>query len=208
MTAMTPTIVETGLSDSPDLVAQAQAGDIGAFDGLCRVHGTRLLRQATVLCVDPALAEDLAQDTFLAAWKGLHSYHGRCQFFTWLCAILLNRHRNFRRHQQPLAISALADRDQEHVTNLLENLTDGSVPPDRATAIAERAAWLRRCLEQLPPKHREVIHLRFYVDHSLEGIAAALDCPVGTVKSRLFHAVERLRAMNDMDGGIRDLNLD
>jgi RNA polymerase sigma-70 factor (ECF subfamily) len=61
---------------------------------------------------------------------------------------------------------------------------------------AERAAFLRHCVEQLPPKHREVIHLRFYVDHSLDGIAAALGCSVGTVKSRLFHALDRLRAMN------------
>ena len=52
----------------------------------------------------------------------------------------------------------------------------------------------------LPAKHQQVIHLRFYVDDSLEGIAAALDCSVGTVKSRLFHALDKLRGMNALSG--------
>jgi RNA polymerase sigma-70 factor (ECF subfamily) len=59
---------------------------------------------------------------------------------------------------------------------------------------------VRQCVQALSPKHQQVIHLRFYVDNSLEGIAAALGCSVGTVKSRLFNALDKLRGMNAMSG--------
>ncbi len=199
MFSLTPDTVDTDLPTAPDPLVCAQQGDTEAFCELCRIHGDRLVRQATLLCGDPTLAEDLAQDTFVAAWKSLHRYHGRCQFFTWLCAILLNIHRNVRRKKRPLILSSLGWDEQTGVTQQLENAADDAFPPDQATILTERAVFLRECLQRLSPKHREVIHLRFYVDHSLEGIAAALDCSVGTVKSRLFHAVEQLRKMNGMD---------
>jgi RNA polymerase sigma-70 factor (ECF subfamily) len=68
--------------------------------------------------------------------------------------------------------------------------------PDAAAQLQEEAARLRQCVEALPRKHQQVIYLRFYVDDSLESIAAALGCSLGTVKSRLFHALEKLRRMN------------
>jgi RNA polymerase sigma-70 factor (ECF subfamily) len=154
-----------------------------------------LLRQAAALCGDPALAEDLAQETLLEAWKSIRRYNGRCRFFTWLYAILLNRYRNVLREKRPVALAVLSARDRDGAQNLLDHLPDDNSWPDEATAQAERAALLRRCVERLTPKHREVIYLRFYVDDSLEGIAAALGCSVGTVKSRLFYAIEQLRAM-------------
>ena len=95
--SLSPTFVETEISDPRSLLGQARAGDAEAFGEICRVHGTRLLRQAVALCGNLTLAEDLAQDTLVEAWKCLHRYNGRCQFFTWLCAILLNRYRNVRR---------------------------------------------------------------------------------------------------------------
>lgn len=192
--------METELVDSPDLVALAQAGDREAFGALCRVHGDRLLRQATLLCGDRTLAEDLAQETLFEAWKSLHRYHGRCRLFTWLCAILLNRYRNGRRQKRPLLAAELNTGEREGVAQNLAEAPDGGSLPDQTAEWAERAAILLRCVEQLSSKHREVIHLRFYVDQSLEGIAAALGCSVGTVKSRLFHALDHLRAMNVPDG--------
>lgn len=197
---MNPAFVEAELSESRDLVALAQAGHREAFGALCRVHGDRLLRQATLLCGDRTLAEDLAQETLFEAWKSLRRYHGRCRFFTWLCAILLNRYRNCRRQKRPFPASELKAGERESVAQGLAEATDGGPLPDQATECAERAAILLRCVDQLSAKHRAVIHLRFYVDQSLEGIAAALGCSVGTVKSRLFHALDRLRAMNGPDG--------
>ena len=63
---------------------------------------------------------------------------------------------------------------------------------------------MRQCVQALPAKHQQVIYLRFYVDDSLEGIAAALGCSVGTVKSRLFHALDKLRKMNAFSTQLSD----
>jgi len=194
--SLSSTFVETENSETRSLLDQAQDGDAEAFGEICRVHGTRLLRQAVALCGNLTLAEDLAQDTLVEAWKCLRRYNGRCQFFTWLCAILLNRYRNLRRRNRPLSASTLGARDQEEFEKRAGNLTDSAALPDQAVERREQAVLVRQCIQALPAKHQQVIYLRFYIDDSLEGIAAALGCSVGTVKSRLFHALDKLRKMN------------
>ena len=195
MFSLIPTFVETEISDRRSLLDQARAGDAEAFGEICRVHGTRLLRQAVALCGNSVLAEDLAQDTLVEAWKCLHRYNGRCQFFTWLCAILLNRYRNVLRANRFRPASTPDARDPDEFEKQT-NLPDHAALPDQAVELRERAMLVRQCVQALPAKHQQVIYLRFYVDDSLEGIAAALGCSVGTVKSRLFHALDKLRKMN------------
>ncbi len=184
----------------PGLLERARAGDPEAFGALCRPLEGRLLRQAIVLCGNEATAEDLAQDTLVEAWKSVRSFNGRCQFFTWLCAILLNRHRNSIRKRRPWAISFLTGGAREEAERAANRLADPADSPDQEAERHDRAALIRACLETLPAKHQQVVYLRFYAGDSLEGIAAALDCSVGTVKSRLFHALEKLRRMNLMAG--------
>lgn len=196
---MNPTAVEADLLRTRSLLDQALAGDAEAFGEVCRAYETRLFRQSLALCGNEALAEELAQDTLVEAWKCLRRYNGRCQFFTWLCAILLNQHRNVLRKKRPVAWSALGMRDGDEFQNNLENSADENQSPDGAAELKEQAVMVRRCIGALPAKHRQVIYLRFYVDESLEGIAEALGCSVGTVKSRLFHAIEKLRAMKTMN---------
>jgi RNA polymerase sigma-70 factor (ECF subfamily) len=195
--SLNPTFVETETPDTRGLLDQARAGDAEAFGEICRLYETRLLRQAFVLCGNLALAEDLAQDTLVEAWKSLHRYHGRCQFFTWLCAILLNRYRNVRRKHWLWPMAALGGREQDGGEQ--PTVADHAAQPDQAVEGREQAALLRQCIKTLPPKHQQVIYLRFYVDDSLDGMAAALGCSVGTVKSRLFHALEKLRKMNALN---------
>jgi RNA polymerase sigma-70 factor (ECF subfamily) len=142
------------------------------------------------------LAEELAQDTLVEAWKSLRHYHGGCQFFTWLCAILLNRYRNTLRQKRPLPLSTLTGHDHEDFQNHVAGLTDATAQPDQTIQRAEQAETVRACLALLPSKHQQVVYLRFFVDDSLEEIAGALGCSVGTVKSRLFNALEKLRRMN------------
>jgi RNA polymerase sigma-70 factor (ECF subfamily) len=194
--SVTSTFVVTEPAFLPDLLQRAQAGDAEAFCQLCRPHEARLFRQAFSLCGDKALAEELAQDVLVEAWRCLPRYHGRCQFFTWLCAILLNRYRNVRRRQRPIPLSALDTNEQEGVRCRQEDLVDSAFRPDEVVERKERDDLLHRSLQRLSDKHRQVIYLRFFVDDSLEGIAAALNCSVGTVKSRLFHALEQLRALH------------
>ena len=198
MLSLNPTFVEFVPSETSNPLARAQAGDTEAFGEICRTYETRLLRQALALCGNETVAEDLAQDTLVEAWKSLRRYNGRCQFFTWLCAIMLHRHRNLLRAKRAIPFSQLNKPDYSDARDRLTQLADPGAAPDEAAQVRERAAFVRTCLQALPAKHREVICLRFYVDDSLEGIAAALGCSVGTVKSRLFHALEKLRDMNVM----------
>jgi RNA polymerase sigma-70 factor (ECF subfamily) len=193
---MTSIFVETEQAPSPGLLERAQSGDADAFCELCRTHEARLFRQALSLCGGNALAEDLAQDTLVEAWRCLRRYNGRCRFFTWLCAILLNRYRNVRREKRPVSFSALSPGEHESARTTSKQLIDSAFQPDEAAARRERDRRLHESLRRLSPKHRQVIHLRYFVDDSLDGIAAALNCSVGTVKSRLFHALEKLRTIH------------
>jgi RNA polymerase sigma-70 factor (ECF subfamily) len=199
------TFVEIETPDARSLLELARAGDAEAFGEVYRAHATRLVRQAMALCGNVALAEELAQDTLVEAWKCLRRYNERCEFFTWLCAILLNRYRNSLRNNRLRPVSTLGSREQDEFTNAVEKLADRSLLPDEAAELREQSALVRKCIEALPVKHQQVIYLRFYVDDSLEGIAAALGCSVGTVKSRLFHALDKLRRMNALNAQIMNL---
>ena len=190
--------MEPTASDGLDLIDRARTGDLEAFDELCRQHGDRLLCQAIALSGDSAMAEDLVQETFIAAWRGLPRFGGRCHFFTWLCSILIHRHRNSRRKKWPLPFSFLFGGEREQAENFLATVPDLSPTPGSSAEREENATRVLRSLEKLPAKQREVVYLRFYAGDSLEGIAAALDCSVGTVKSRLFHGLEKLRRMKSI----------
>lgn len=200
MIGLNPTFVEIKTPEARSLLELAQAGDAEAFNQVYRIYATRLLRQAVALCGNITLAEELAQDTLVEAWKCLHRYNGRCEFFTWLCAILLHRYRKTRRKNRILPFSTLGSRDQDEFSKVIENLTDQQSLPDETAESREQTALVRQCIESLPPRHQQVIYLRFYVDDSLEGIAAALGCSLGTVKSRLFYALDKLRGMNALNG--------
>jgi RNA polymerase sigma-70 factor, ECF subfamily len=195
---LAPTPVEPEESICQHWLNRARAGDAEAFGELCRSVETRLVRHAAALCGNATLAEELAQETLVEAWQSLHRYRERCRFFTWLCAILLNRFRNHRRRKRLIAFSELAGSDNDPLEMQCDQWTDDGASPDQTIQRREQAALIRQCMNALPPKHQQVIHLRFFVDDSLEGIAAALGCSVGTVKSRLFHALDKLRGMNGL----------
>lgn len=183
-----------------NLLDQAQAGSAEAFCDLARVYENRLLRQAMALCGEASQAEELAQDALVEAWKSLHRYNGRCQFFTWLCAILLNRYRHSLRAKHRFHFFPLSQTDPDGAKGDLAEIPDHDPRPDEVVQVREQTALVLQCIRALPAKQQEVIYLRFYVDQSLDGIAEALGCPVGTVKSRLFHALDRLRSMNALNG--------
>jgi RNA polymerase sigma-70 factor, ECF subfamily len=194
----TPQLLEAGAqqpNDVTDLLSLARAGDTAAFGELCRQHEARLLRHARLLSSDDASAEDLAQETLIAAWHALPRFNNTCQFFTWLCAILLNLHRSRERKNRFWRIIAQARFGNTATENELEHLPDTCPTAAAWLEAEEHVAEVRMLLSRLPRKQREVLYLRFFAAESLNGIAAALNCSVGTVKSRLFNGLEKLRKM-------------
>jgi RNA polymerase sigma-70 factor (ECF subfamily) len=151
-----------------------------------------------LLCGDETAARDLAQETMFEVWKSVARYNGECRFFTWVCSILIHCHRRSIRRRRPVAFAWLLPFERQRAESRLASITDAKGSPSEAAELEERATVLRRCLDQLPEKQRQVVYLRFYVDSSLDGIAAAMGVSIGTVKSRLFNALDRLTRMNEL----------
>jgi len=197
VTDLIPAPVASDEAVASALVTAAQQGDAEAFGELCLRHEARLFRQALGLCGVDVTAAELTQDTLVTAWQSIQRFNGQCRFFTWLCAIMIHLHRRRLRTRRSWKRWFVQDDDLDSA-ELPSHVVDPAARPDQTLAARERATHFRDCLNALPPKHREVIFLRFYVDESLEGMARALDCSVGTVKSRLFHALEKLRTLRSL----------
>ena len=185
-------------NDTAELVALARNGDVVAFSRLMEEQQPRLLGQALAFCGELPLAQDLVQETMIAAWKSLHRYDGSCRFFTWLYVILLRQHRRAlgwfaRRLPFPTAEQIASAARYEPTT------THGGV-----TTEAAESELLRGMVAALPVRHREVIRLRFYAEASEAEIAVALGISPGTVKSRLHHALEKLRRMKEKMNHLRN----
>jgi RNA polymerase sigma-70 factor (ECF subfamily) len=187
------------LPDMSALLAQARQGDAPAFCRLVQPLEARLLRQAMALCRDASVAEDIVSETLVQAWKCLVTFNETCRLSTWLYAILLHRHqkslRAARSRPIPLAWLPLAEAEKHREAH--QAIAAAEASPAVAAANEELSAGLRRAVESLPEKHRQVVLLRFFEDASLEEIANVLHCSVGTVKSRLHHALEKLRRMKN-----------
>jgi RNA polymerase sigma-70 factor (ECF subfamily) len=178
-----------------DLLTRARAGEASAFCRLAVEHEGRLLQQARGLTRDPSSAGDLVTETLVEAWRSLSRYNGTCRFSTWLFSILLHRHQKAlrRARSRPVPLSALpsAEADERHQAQ--ENLpASGSSPAEEAMR-REVADQLHAAVTALSEKHQQVILLRFFEEASLPEIATVLGCSVGTVKSRLHYALEKLR---------------
>jgi RNA polymerase sigma-70 factor (ECF subfamily) len=173
--------------DQRRLIDRAQAGEAAAFERLAQQHAAPLWRCALTLGKDPHWAEDLAQETLVEAWRSLARFDGRCRFSTWLCGILRHRFLKGRRRQNAVWLSA---------PDVLGQMAGTACPPDRSAEASEDARRVRRAVASLPEEHRLVVELRFFAGATLDEIAAALGCPLGTVKSRLHHALGKLRQMD------------
>jgi RNA polymerase sigma-70 factor (ECF subfamily) len=178
--------VDVPNDDDRELIAHAQAGEASAFERLADRHAARLWRSALALGHDRQTADDLVQETLVEAWRSLARFDGRCRFSTWLYGILRHRFLKSRRRRGAAQTSAVKVLDGDC----------SSPSPERLAEAAEDARRVRRAVAGLPEEHRLVVELRFFAGASLEEIAAALDCPLGTVKSRLHHALEKLRQMD------------
>jgi RNA polymerase sigma-70 factor (ECF subfamily) len=162
---------------------------------LAAEHESRLLGQARGLTRDLSAAEDLVAETLAEAWRSLARYNGACRFSTWLFAILLHRHQKAlrRARSRPVPLATLPSREADQRQQAQDNLPAPGCSPVEEAIRREAADKLRQAVEALPQRHQRVVLLRFFEDASLSEIAALLDCSVGTVKSRLHYALEKLR---------------
>jgi RNA polymerase sigma-70 factor (ECF subfamily) len=165
------------------LVREAQRGDADAFEELFRRHWRRAHRAAFLVVGDPSAAEDIAQESFLAAVRALDRFDRTRPFGPWLHRITVNRAIDFARARSLRAESQWTDEDAG---------TDASLAMD------EISAELLAALRALSPDHRAVVVLRYVLDYTPGEIAAMLELPRGTVNSRLRRALDNLRpAINE-----------
>ena len=179
-------VVNTNQPPDPELLRRAQNGDAVAFGQMVELHAEPVWRCARALCGDDHEAEDLAQETFVEAWRSLQRFDGRARFSTWLYGILRHRFLKARRKSRPVI---------ERNCETIEQPSREAEPP-AAIEQAEEATLVLAALAVLPDEHRAVLELRFFADASLAEIATLLGCPLGTVKSRLHHGLEKLRRGN------------
>ena len=178
--------------DNPDLetderlVQSCQAGDSTAFDCLARRHQKLVFRLIYRIVGKDADIEDIAQEVFLRAYKGLDKFRGDAAFSTWLTRITVNY--------------CLKVLNQRKTKPLLERLTSFIAWSKESTQqsvveLQEQRAVVKQALERLSPKHKAAIVLLYFEEYSCEEIAEILGCSVGTVKSRLYHARIKLKKL-------------
>lgn len=180
-------------SDAP-LVARAVAGDHKAFEMLVIKYQRRVQRLIGRMVRDVDLVEDISQETFIRAYRALAQFRGEAQFYTWLYRIAVNTAKkalmDLKRNPTVSENSFKSDDDDE--TSFLENELTSSETPDAVLASKEIAQIINTALEALPEDLRQAITLREIEGLSYEEISEAMNCPIGTVRSRIFRAREAI----------------
>ncbi len=186
------------------LVARVQAGDRGAFDLLVAKYHRKVLRLISRLVRDPAEVEDIAQETFIKAYRALPQFRAESAFYTWLYRIAVNTAKNYlsASNRRPIPMSDLMRADDEDDSSMpsFEPSVDVQTP-DSVLLSREIAKTVEQAMEALPADLRTAVMLREIEGLSYEEIAAAMNCPIGTVRSRIFRArdaiAEKLRPLLD-----------
>ena len=175
--------------DDAALIALARDDDRDAYAALVRRYQDLAFRTALVILRDPADAEDAAQSAFMKAWLALDRFRAGAPFRPWLLRIVANEARNLR-----LAQARRTHRRVPDASIALETTADDAPSPETLAAASEQGAWLLAHIASLREDDRMVIACRYLLDLSEAETATVLDCPRGTVKSRLSRALGRLRA--------------
>jgi RNA polymerase sigma-70 factor, ECF subfamily len=181
-------------ADTSDLslVQRVQRGDKSAFDVLVRKYQHKVVKLVMRYMRDPADAEDVAQEAFIKAYRALPQFRGDSAFYTWLYRIAINTAKNaiVSRERSPVEYD-LDLQNSEDSYDLQGRLADTETP-EALILTEEIRSIVNRAIESLPEDLRTAIVLRELEGMSYEEIAASMDCPVGTVRSRIFRAREAI----------------
>jgi RNA polymerase sigma-70 factor (ECF subfamily) len=176
------------------LVQRVQRGDKRAFDLLVAKYQRKLFRLLSRLIRNPAEIEDVAQEAFIKAYRALPNFRGESAFYTWLYRIAINTAKNYL-----VAQGRRAPTQTETDIEDAENFEDGDSlrtedTPDRMLLSKQVAEAVNRAIERLPEELRTAIVLRELEGLSYDEIAMSMNCPIGTVRSRIFRAREAVAA--------------
>ncbi len=174
------------------LVERAQRGDKRAFELLVEKYQHKLARLVSRLVRDPGEAEDVTQEAFIKAYRALPSFRGDSAFYTWLYRIGINTAKNFlvaAGRRAPTSTEVDAEEAEGYEGS--EQLHDINTPESLLLS-KEIGATVNAAIESLPEELRSAIQLRELEGMSYEEIAKLMDCPIGTVRSRIFRAREAI----------------
>jgi RNA polymerase sigma-70 factor (ECF subfamily) len=180
--------------DERALVRKAKAGNLRAYDELVRRYQERVYSTIYHMTANHEDANDLAQETFIKAYRALKSFKGDSSFFTWIYRIAVNKTINFlkqRKHRYLLSLNDL-DFNAEHDPDVIALISEKT--PRREIGLAELQEKLNVALQKLSEKHRLVVTLHDIQGLSHEEISRIMKCNEGTVRSRLFYARQQLQA--------------
>lgn len=165
-----------------ELLAKIRAGDVAAFEQLYHLYHPRLTRFLWTLTRRPALAEEVLDDTLMVIWHRPDSFHGESKLSTWLFAIAYRKAMRGLRKQDDAVEDLEADRRMSCEAG-----------PDETSRRQSVRKLLSKAIADLSPAHRAVVDLTYFHELGYREIAQILDCPVDTVKTRMFHARRHLR---------------
>ena len=200
MTAKDPSEKPAPDADNSDaiLVARTVAGDQAAFELLVIKYQRRVERLIARMVRDVDLVEDIAQETFIRAYRALHQFRGDAQFYTWLYRIAVNTAKKFLldMKRDPVVVHAALqsnDDEDETISHRHESITFET--PESVLAAKEIGQAVNAALQSLPEDLRQAITLREIDGLSYEDIAELMGCPMGTVRSRIYRAREAVSAI-------------
>ena len=174
-----------------DLVLRVQQGDRSAFDILVIKYQHKIIQLVNRYVKDPSEAQDVAQEAFIKAYRALGNFRGDSAFYTWLYRIAINTAKNYLVSRSRRSSDYQVDvQDAEAIENAPQ--LQGMETPERLLLNQEIIDTIKTAIDKLPEEMRTAIMLREFEGMSYEEIAVAMDCPVGTVRSRIFRAREAI----------------
>ena len=180
-----------------DLVQLCQKGDAEAFDQLVGRYRTRVFGMIYNMVHNEQDAWDLAQDSFLKAWKSIARFRGQSSFYTWMYRIVMNVTIDWLRKKQVKGSGAEFNDEVQlrEIDPASRTVPKADALPHQRMVHGEIKTRIDQAIAQLSPEHRAVILMKEIEDMQYHEIAEALDCSIGTVMSRLFYARKKLQNM-------------